>query len=185
MARLDFVSMVGMIYSYAISTEVSKGGALQLGYVTKMQTHHEEDRKEFNKRLYVHVQRRLYYRSSAAEAAEKRKEEKAEKRLKLEEELAKRAAKGGSRSLFGSLRKAKNKVAAAAEDMIDAAADSASAAIEAMESDTTAPAEGVVTEGDNLGAKKTGGADDLGTRQACTCGGSALAPALACACRCA
>ena len=59
-ARKDFIETCTQIYSHAISTEVSKGGALKMGEMAKLQTQHEADRKIFIERLKRHVKGNLY-----------------------------------------------------------------------------------------------------------------------------
>jgi len=60
MARLDFVKTCAEIYSNAISTEVSKGGALKIDKVAKLQHQREADRQTFQVILHRYVKEKLY-----------------------------------------------------------------------------------------------------------------------------
>ena len=62
MARLDFVTTCAEIYKNAISSEVSKGGALKVGKVQTLQTQHEDQRREFMEALTRHVDENIYHK---------------------------------------------------------------------------------------------------------------------------
>ena len=55
LARANFVASVQQIYSFAISTEVSKGGALKMGYTAKLSHESRDDHREiFMRKLRKH-----------------------------------------------------------------------------------------------------------------------------------
>jgi len=64
-ARIAFVTTVGDIYSNAISSEVSKGGALLMGKIGRMQPHYDDERMRFQIILKEHVTGKLYGRKLA------------------------------------------------------------------------------------------------------------------------
>jgi len=73
LARLDFVNTAADIYSNAISTEVSKGGALKMDKVAKLQHQREGDRNKFQTILHRHVTEYLYGKKMAKTSHEKPK----------------------------------------------------------------------------------------------------------------
>ena len=61
--RQDFIAMCTAVYSYAIATELTKGGALRMGKYATTKTQTEEERREFkkflkvwNERIVLHMQ---------------------------------------------------------------------------------------------------------------------------------
>merc|ERR1719421_1158271 len=73
-ARQEFVDTCSRIYSGAIQTEVAKGGALQMGKASKLQTNVDNERIEFESALARHVQKRLH--GGVASGGSSLKEEK-------------------------------------------------------------------------------------------------------------
>jgi len=160
MARLKFVETCQKIYSFAISTEVSKGGALQMGQMAKLQTQYPNERKVFLDRLLTHVKKNHYHTKPTKGDGDE------------EQKSSTKASAGGKKgSLMGLPFKKKNKVAVLADNFIaeagealQAAEDAIESAVEKVEAAAAGVAGGEAKDeggGDELGAKITGGIDNL------------------------
>jgi len=133
-ARANFVKTCSDIYSKAIQQEVSKGGALKMGKVAKLQTQKADGRREFESKLQGHVAKKLhaaaanipkYKGGGGTEGAAAKKAAKAEAKKMAKEALKK---KGGGKMLGGLLGKfggKNNQIAAMAEGMMDDAMEQA------------------------------------------------------------
>lgn len=117
-ARWDFVSKCQEIYSFAISSEISKGGALKMSAHQRGDQQSKDARSEFDVRLRVHVVQKLHaaYKSSGADSSAGMKQMATQARQALNEVRgASRKKKSGAsapRSMWArlGLGKRKNKV---------------------------------------------------------------------------
>jgi len=170
-AREIFVKTCSDIYSFAISTEVAKGGALQMGPMGKYQTQYSDERAEFLRELRKHCDRYLYRKTSAAS--------------KSGSDYNPGGGGGGPPGLLRKIFGKKNQIAAAADNLMDQASDALDQGIDAVGTvaggtlsaanqlsaatvgvSADMPTVGAGTDddgggGDALGATKTGGKDDL------------------------
>jgi len=131
-ARQMFVETVGQIYSGAISTEVSKGGALKMSNAVKLQTQNDEGRQQFESYLQGHIKNKLHagneeFKGAAAASLSKGQKKAQKEAQKQAKAMAASAATGALAKKGGMLGKLlggkSNKIAAAmaaqATDMMD------------------------------------------------------------------
>ena len=147
-ARKDFIDTCTGIYSHAISTEVSKGGALKMGDIAKLQTQHEADQKVFIELLKRHVKGTLYgqklppapsdlkkkplsSKQAAKELEGKKKQAKKAKEALSKAKNFKKSKQGGMLMKLLSMTPAGKKMAKQAEKMM-AQADGAMGAMDKL-----------------------------------------------------
>ena len=143
-ARQFFVDACTKLYSDAISTEVSKGGALFMGKMAKMQPQDsEQERILFEHGVKKHIKEKIFWEGSYTVPTPKPKGSDDSE-----------DGDGGKKKAGGKRRHKVAAVAAAAEAAMTEAGDMAADAVGM--GDGTSGGAAV-----DLGAKKTGGIDDL------------------------
>ena len=158
-ARGDFVNMVGEIYSKAISTEVSKGGALKIpDTFGKCNTHKEAEQGTFLEELHDHVQDFFFGHEEQLPLRERV--------LRRRQRKARWKKKSSTKSnKMASLSDVMTVGADAVGDVMDAAAAGAAALFEAAEAAVpSGQQEKAAEKVDHLGVSQAGGHDDLFSR---------------------
>jgi len=88
LARMDFVKTTGEIYDTAISSEVSKGGALKVKGTGKMQHQRESERAVFKELLLAHIRYKLHVNPNFYEQLSTRKRKKPQDKKKKKNKVA-------------------------------------------------------------------------------------------------